>query len=497
LGGFHGDGGPAAEAAFHLPEHLALDSQGNLYVCDNGNHRIRKIDIQTGIISTVFGTGQRASNGDGGPATAASTFTPDAIFVDVHDNLYVGEAGGCRLRKVDAKTGIVMTVAGTGVPGWGEEGLPGPETKCNPIECGIWVDADGTIFYSDSSGRLRRIDGQTGIVTTVLGGTSIHDGGPSTEAFLACPRGICVGANGQIYMADTQSDRIRAIDPLTGIMRTVAGTGARRYGGDNGPALEAYLFSPCDVAVDAENRIYIADTQNGRVRRVDEDGLICTVAGTGEEADRGDGGPAICASFSSIRAVAYGPDGNLYIGDAVGKIRMVDAATGLIRTVVGIGLLGYSGDGGSAQKARIGIPAAIRFDAAGNLYFADLMFHVVRKVDRQGLITTVAGCGQPGFSPDGTPAVEARLHKPMGLAVSGAGEVYVSDSRNHRVRRVTAEGALQTVAGSATPGDAGDGGAATAANLNEPQGLCFYTPEILLISDHLNNRIKAVRLVRV
>ncbi|MBI3942888.1 MAG: hypothetical protein HY326_07730 [Chloroflexi bacterium] len=494
FGGFHGDGGPASQAAFHLPEHLGIDSKGNLYVCDNGNNRIRKIDMQTGIITTILGTGQRSSNGDGGPATEASTYTPDSIFVDVHDNVYVGEARGCRVRKVDAKTGIVTTIAGTGVPGWGEEGLPGTETKSNPIECGIWADPDGTVFYSDSSGRLRRIDGQTGIVTTVLGGTSIHDGGPATEAFLACPRGICVGPDGHIYFADNQGDRIRAIDPVTGIIRTVAGTGARLFGGDNGPAIEAYLFNPADVSVDAQGRIAIADTHNGRIRRVDADGMIRTIAGTGEDADRGDSGPAICAGLTSVRSVAHGPGGNVYVGDAVGRILMADVTTGLITTVAGTGISGYSGDGGPAKKARIGVPAAIRFDAAGNLYFSDLTQHVVRKVDMAGIITTVVGCGKPGFSPDGTPAIEARLHKPMGLAVTGDGVVYVSDSRNNRVRRVASDGRLETVAGSDTPGDRGDGGSAVEASLNEPNGLCFYTPDILLICDHYNNRLKAVKL---
>ncbi|MCZ6677802.1 MAG: hypothetical protein O7E52_11185 [Candidatus Poribacteria bacterium] len=494
--GFHGDGGAASEAAFRFPEHLAFDSKGNLYVCDNGNNRIRKIDMQTGTITTVLGTGQAASNGDGGPAVEASTHTPDAIFIDVHDNLYVGEVGGCKVRKVDARTGIVTTLAGTGIPGWGEEGLPGPETKCNPIESGIWVDPDGTAFYSDSSGRLRRIDGQTGIVTTVLGGTRIHDGSPSTEAFLSCPRGICIGPDGHIYFADMQSDRIRAIDPATGIIRTVAGSGGRAYGGDNGPATEAYFLNPYDVSVDGCGRIIIADTLNGRVRRVDGDGVIHTVAGTGDGSDRGDGGPASGAGLTVVWSVAHGPDGSIYLGDAAGRIRRINNATGIISTVAGIGIPGYTGDDGPAVKARIGTPSAIHFDAKGVLYFSDLTQHVVRKVDTEGTITTVVGCGEAGFSPDGTSALDARLHKPLGLAVTGDGVVYVSDSRNNRVRRVSSDGTLQTVAGSDTPGDAGDGGPAPEASLNEPHGLCFYGSDILLISDHYNNRIKAVKLAK-
>ena len=219
----------ATEAALHFPEHLALDSQGNLYVCDNGCHRIRKIDADTGFIRTVFGTGQAASNGDGGPATEASTHAPDAIFIDVHDNIYVGEARGNRLRKVDARTGIVTTLVGNGLAGYEADGLRGPESRCNPIESGIWADPDGTVFWSDSSGRLRRYDTDTGIVTTAAGGTSIHDG-PSTEAFLACPSGLDIGPDGQVYFADMQHDRVRALDMEAGTIRTVAGSGARPCG---------------------------------------------------------------------------------------------------------------------------------------------------------------------------------------------------------------------------------------------------------------------------
>ena len=214
LMGYHGDGGPAKRAAFHHPEHLAFDSNGDLYICDNSNDRIRKIDMQSGIISTVFGNGQRSSNGDGGLATEASTLMPDAICLDVHDNLYVGEKYGYRIRKVNAQTGIVTTLVGNGVPGFGEEGLPGAETHCNSVEAGIWADPDGTVFWSDCSGRLRQYDGETGIVTTVLGGTSVHDGEIATNGFLCGPGGLSVSADGKIYFADVWSQRIRMIDPV-------------------------------------------------------------------------------------------------------------------------------------------------------------------------------------------------------------------------------------------------------------------------------------------
>jgi sugar lactone lactonase YvrE len=495
LGGYSGDGGPKEKAAFQHPEHLAFDSKGDLYVCDNSNNRIRKIDMKTGIVTTVLGTGQPASNGDGGPATEAGTLMPDALCFDVHDNMYVGEKYGFRVRRVDAGTGIVTTIVGTGEPGMGEEGVPGPESTCNSVEVGLWADPDGTVFFADCGGRLRRYDGETGIVTTVLGGTSVHDGGPATEAFVGTPSGIAAGPDGQVYFADSGNQRIRGIDPETGVIRTVAGNGARAYGGDGGPATEAYLGNPGDVSVDSQGRVVIADTRHGHVRRVDADGTIRGIAGAAFQWDKGDGGPAIGANLVHVQAVAHDADDNVYIGDAVGRIRRIDASTGTIGTVAGVGLSGHTGDGGPAVAARIGSPSAIRFDGLGNMYFSDSANHVVRRVDTEGTITTVIGTGEPGFSPDGASATRAKLDRPGGLAVGPGGELYVSDTGNDRVRVVAPDGTLRTVAGSSTPGYSGDGGPATNAGLNSPSGLWLLDGGVLLISDHFNHRVRAVRLV--
>ena len=493
LMGYHGDGGSAAEASFRHPEHLAFDSKGDLYVCDNSNDRIRKIEVQTGMMSTVLGNGQRASNGDGGPAVEASTLMPDAICFDAHDNLYVGEKYGFRVRKVDAASGIVSTLVGTGVPGFGEEGLHGSETHCNSCEAGIWADRDGTVFWGDCSGRLRRCDGETGIVTTALGGTSVHDGETADHAFLCGPGGLSVAPDGKIYIADTWNQRIRCIDPETGIIETVAGNGARAYGGDGGPATAAYLGNPYDVSVDSCGRVVIADTRHGHVRRIEEDGTIRGIAGAVFLWDKGDGGPANCACLMAVESVSHDADDNIYIGDAgVGRIRRVDHASGLIETVAGNGTVGYSGDGGDARSARIGGPQSICFDEAGSMYFADAKCNVVRKVDSNRIISTMAGSGESGYSPDGTAATAARLNVPYGVAISAEGQVYFSDTGNNCVRRIRRDGTLETVAGSREGGDTD--GSAHACRVNAPQGICFYGSDILLISDRYNNKIKAVKL---
>ncbi|MFT5193383.1 MAG: sugar lactone lactonase YvrE [Cellvibrionaceae bacterium] len=501
LMGFHGDGGPARDAAFHNPEHLAFDSKGDLYVCDNANHRIRKIDMATGIITTVLGNGQQSSNGDGGLATNASILMPDAICLDNHDNLYVGEKYGFRVRKVDANTGIVTTLVGNGVPGFGEEGLHGSQTHCNSVEAGIWADPDGTVLWGDCSGRIRRYDGKTGIVTTVLGGTSVHDGEPAIEGFLNGPGGLSIGKDGMIFIADVWNQRIRAIDPKTAIIKTVAGNGARAYGGDNEQATQAYLGNPHDVSADSLGRIVIADSRNGRLRRVELDGTIQTIAGTtlpwdGSNGrwDKGDHGPAVSASFVAVLSIIHAPNDDILVGDGVGRIRRINAQTGIITTIAGIGQSGYSGDWSLATQAKIGSPTALCLDSQGALYFADSTHHVIRKVDKKGVISTVVGTGAAGFSADGTIATDANIDTPWGVILSASDQLYFSDSRNGRVRRVSSDGRLETVAGCEQFGDQGECVIATKAHLNEPHGLAFLNDDVLLISDHFNNRIKVVRI---
>ena len=266
-------------------------------------------------------------------------------------------------------------------------------------------------------------------IDTFAGRPAFVDGGPAVEAELYNPAGVAVDGAGNLYIADSSNNGIRKVDS-TGTITTIAGTGELGFSGDGGPAVEAELYYPAGVAVDSAGNVYIADTGNQRIRKVDSTGTITTIAGSGEFGFSGDGGPAVEAEFRSPRGVAVDSAGNVYIADAGNRlIRKVDS-TGTITTIAGTGEFGFSGDGGPAAAARLAFPYGVAVDSAGNVYIADTGNQRIRKVDSTGTITTIAGSGEFGFSGDGGPAVEAEFRNPRGVAVDSAGNVYIADSGN-------------------------------------------------------------------
>ena len=295
--------------------------------------------------------------------------------------------------------------------------------------------------------------------------------------------------SGNLYIADRSNHRIRKVDSA-GNITTVAGTGTAGFGGDGGAAVAAQLNSPTGVAPDGSGNLYIADTDNRRIRKVDSAGNITTVAGDGTTGFGGDGGAAVAAQLNSPIGVAPDGSGNLYIADQNNdRIRKVDSA-GNITTVAGDGTTGFGGDGGAAVAAQLNLPHSVAVDGAGNLYIADWGNHRIRKVDSAGVITTVAGSGTAGFGGDGGAAVAARLSLPTGVAVDGSGNLYIADWGNHRIRKVNSAGVITTVVGDGTAGFGGDGGAAAAAQLNSPRGVAPAGSGNLYIADTGNNRIR-------
>ena len=336
----------------------------------------------------------------------------------------------------------ITTIAGTGKVGFRGDGGPAIEAKLY-FPAGVATDGVGNVYIADSSNdRIRKVD-STGTITTIAGGESAvnfpGDGGPASQAKLWSPSDVAVDGAGNLYIADRLNQRIRKVDS-TGTITTIAGTGEPGFSRDGGPASQATLWSPSDVAVDGVGNVYIADSSNDRIRKVDSTGTITTIAGSGPHYDGGfggDGGPAVKAQLGRPSGVALDGDGNLYIADTDNqRIRKVDS-TGTITTIAGTGKGGFSGDGGPAVKAQLGRPSGVALDGVGNLYIADSSNDRIRKVDSTGTITTIAGTGKGGFSGDGGPAVKAQLRRPSGVALDGDGNLYIADSSNNRIRKLT------------------------------------------------------------
>ena len=301
---------------------------------------------------------------------------------------------------------------------------------------------------------------------------------------------------GNLYIADSRNHNIRRVD-ASGTITTIAGTGSRGYNGDGGPAIQAQLNYPTGVAVDATGNLYIADSGNHRTRRVDARGVITTIAGTGSGGYSGDNGPAAQAQLARPEGMAIDRAGNLYIADfGNDRIRRVDAR-GVITTIAGTGERGYSGDNGPAAQAQLAFPRGVTVDGVGNLYIAEYGNHRIRQVDARGIITTIAGIAYHGLAGsyfgDGGPAIEAGLNFPQGVAVDGAGNVYIADTSNNRIRRVDARGGITTIAGIGDNGFSGDGGLAVQARIAEPFDVAVDGAGNLYIAEYGNRRIRVLR----
>lgn len=331
-------------------------------------------------------------------------------------------------------------------------------------------------------------------ITTVAGNgiaSGSGDGRPAQEATLNTPADITVDSHGNIYVADAFNHRIRRIDP-DGIITTFAGTGEIGDDGDSGPAGAARLRTPLGIALGADGTLYIADTYNHRIRRVSTEGIITTIAGTGVSGFSGDGGPGAEALLSYPTGVAVAKDGTLYIADTRNhRIRKL-AADGTITTVAGTGAAGYSGDGGPATLARLNSPRGVAASNEGLLYIVDRENRRIRMVNTDGQITTVAGTGSSGFNGDRGQATSATLRAPYGVAVDSKGNLFIADTFNHRIRKVSPDGRVDTVAGSVLFGFSGDGWAAGQASLHYPLGVAVDIAGNLYVADSFNHRIRKV-----
>ncbi|MGA8102850.1 MAG: choice-of-anchor D domain-containing protein, partial [Candidatus Acidiferrales bacterium] len=541
--GYSGDNGPATSAELNSPWGMTVDSIGDLYIADASNDRIREVNT-SGTITTVAGNGTQGYSGDNGPATSAEFWFPSGVAVDSAGDLFIADNDNNRIRMVDAATGIITTVAGDGAGSY--SGDNGPATSGGihgPFD--VVLDSAGNLYIADSGdNRIRKVStvstnfGQVHVgangtqnvfltIDTALTLSSVQASGDDSVLSNSCALNTPLSANtmctlqvqftptkpgqrwfplvltdssGNNYSFGLEGTGVGSAAAFTpGIISTVAGDGFGAgsfgeeggYSGDNGPATSAELYLPLNVAVDSAGNLYIADQNNNRVRKVNTGGTITTVAGNGNPGYSGDNGAATSAELNQPAGVAVDSAGNLYIADFNNnRVRVVNA-NGIITTVVGDGTQGYAGDGGAATSAELGFPLGVAVDSADNLYIADSYNSRIRKVDNNGIITTVAGDGTSLYSGDGGPATSAGLSV-WSVAVDSAGNLYIADPVNSRVREVGANGIITTVAGDGTQGYAGDGGAATSAELNTPQGVAVDSAGEIYIAEEGNNRVRKV-----
>lgn len=494
------EGAPALETDLGSPGGLAINAAGAIYYSDTWSRKIRRIDTG-GIVTTVAGVGQKTSptfSGDGGPALLADLYGPGDVTFDPSGQLHFLD--GPRVRRIDAQ-GIISTVAGGGTYPWGANGVRATDVMLTPL--GLAFDGAGTLYIAEAK-WVRRVDAG-GRITTIAGnGLSTvrsdqrevdpGDGEPATGVALV-PRRLTLDPGGNVYLTEWGRGRVRRIAP-SGIIATVAGNGTKSLGGDGGPVRQAQLSRPSATASDRAGNLYIADTDNGRIRkvspsgtitslpqrfqspsvlavddagrlyvkvagevalRVDPDGLVTRWAGGGTGAVA-DGGPAT-AGWMSVQGLAVDRGGNLFIIDS-GRIRKVDPA-GIITTVAG-------GGSATAEEGLLAIsaglyPSAVAVDSTGSVLLTDLATQHIWRVTSGGRLTNVAGSTQ-GFSGDGGPATAAQLslgipHSTVvsGLAVDAADQIFVLDFLNFRVRRIDTSGTITTVAGNGVGWDLAGG----------------------------------------
>jgi putative addiction module component (TIGR02574 family) len=486
--GYGPDNFTPTSSELNNPTSVTMDSSNNLYIADSANSRIRKVNT---FITTVADTGTAGYSGDGGAATSAKINNPLGVALDAAArNLFIVDNGNYRVRKMT--NNIITTVAGSGTNGYSGDGGLATNANLSFVQ-NVSVDMIGNLFIADAGNNLIRKLGTNGIISTVAG-RILNDGDFATNATLYFAYGTAFDTNGNLYIADANNNRIRKVD-TNGIISTVAGDGIAAYSGDGGVATNASLNHPYSIAPDTLGNLFIADRNNFRIRKVDTNGNISTVAGTGSAGFSGDGGAATNAKISSVSSIAVDAVGNCFMADAANeRIRKVDAS-GNISTMAGTGSFGFSGDGGAATNATFINPSSVALDSAGNFYIVDGGNARIRKINTNGIISTVAGNGSHAYSGDGGAATNASFVNPIAVTVDSVGNIFISDSFNMVVRKVGTNGIIITVAGNGVQGFAGDGGAASNARLSAPRGLAADSLGNVFISDAENNRIRKVSYV--
>jgi uncharacterized protein (TIGR03437 family) len=510
--GFSGDGGPAVNAQLNAPQGIALDKAGNVYIADSLNNRVRMVNT-SGVISTFAGNGlvnPPGFWGDNGPATDANLHLPSSIAVDPSGKIYIAVASDNTVRVV-TPDGLINLFAGSGYPGFYGDYNAGTTTNgvCNGCVTGtatlagltnpqdVEIGPNNTILIADTGNASIRSVSSAGIISTISGyqgSAALSGDGVATTLPMLAPFSVAADSSGNIYVAESGTNRIRKID-TTGNITTAIGDGNQGFAGDGGAPNKVEMSVPTSVALDSSGNVYFADSLNNRIRKL-AGSTVSTFAGNGVFAHSGDGGAATSAQLNTPMGVAVGKGiglgvaADLYIADTANHV-VRRVSNGVISNFAGSGTAGFAGDGSAAGSAQLNGPQGLATDSAGNLYIADTQNHRVRKV-ANGAISTVAGSGTAGFAGDGGAATSAQLNAPFGVAVDAAGNLYIAEFSNNRVRKVSASGNISTLAGNGISGFSGDGGQATSAELNGPQSVAVDSAGNVYIADSANNRVRRV-----
>lgn len=529
IAGSNGDGLPPVETNLYLPQDVTVGPDGDVYLVDWNNHRIRR--IRDGVVETVAGTGELGEAKDG-DALYAQFNHPTNVTFDADGRMIIAAWHNSLVKRLDLSTGLLTNLAGTGARAFGGDGGPGNDAKLD-LPSSVVVDSVGNILISDQANYRLRILEPSGTINTFAGvgapGDS-GDEGPALQAQLNGPKGqsappasrIAIDGRNRIYVADTGNHRVRMIDEV-GTIHAFAGTGTKGYGGDGGPAVEAQLDTPSDVAVAPNGTVYIADTMNNVVRVVKPNGIIDTFAGTGTRGFAGDGGAAVAAELDRPYGIGLAPNGTVYVADTHNhRVRAVTGVdlpppptprptpppeiipctdvVGSICTYVGTGGEGFNGDGKSRLETVLYWPFDIEFLPSGRRVLLDWNNHKVREILGDDTLLTIIGTDFVGdgpadlsdLTPEGADPLTVDLNHPTDLAEFPDGDIILMAWHNHKIRVLdTATGRVRVLAGAAAA-FAGDGGPAKDARINQPPHGTWDGHGNFFFIDQRNQRIRVL-----
>jgi len=470
--GFSGDLGPAVEARLNFPQAVAVDNSGNVYIGDG--LRVRKVD-PSGIITSLYGRDSSQINDPLMQTIYGLHWTPDGLYVAFY--WYVSRVSGNTVQR--------MTNGTIGFSGNG----PVLDASFDYLQ-GITSGPDGAIYLADFwNSRVRRMRGST--VQTVAGRDRFGgDGGSASEAIIFAPYRVIFDPSGGIVLSDTRNERIRKIG-TDGNINTIIGTGTRGFSGDGtSNPLTSRISFPVGLAFNPSGNLIFADSLNSRLRSLSPASAVQSIAGTSFTGFGGEGGPALAALLNSPRGIAIDRGGNIYVADTSNhRVRRINPG-GLITTVAGTGTAGFSGDGGPGNQARLSSPDDVAISPDGDIYIADASNYRIRKISANGTISTFAGNGTLRRTGDNVPATAASLQRPVALAFDAAGTLFIAEANGDSVVCVTKQGVFYRIAGNGDTGFGGDGGSAMEAALNNPNGIAIDSRGNILIADTDNSRLR-------